>query len=115
MKWEHASTLPEKGEDERFAVYLAFDDRSVRLADWVSYTNYSSEYHSTGAYLGQYPSDGDSLYMTADGYDVRKVDSGEWETYSHFDNGTKKRHVVIGWMEAMRPVPEWADVELSTK
>ena len=107
--WQDASTLPEKGEDERFAVYLAFDDKKVRLADWVSYTLRGSEYHSNGTYLGQYPYDGDSLYMTVDGYDVRKADDGMWETFSHFEDGRKERHVVVGWMEAMLPAPEWAD------
>ena len=105
--WHPAITLPEKGENERFAVYLAFDDRKVRLADWVSYTTMGSEYHSNGTYLGQYPQDGDSLYMTDDGYDVRKADDGGWETFSHFDDGTKTRHVVVGWMEAMIPIPAW--------
>jgi len=110
MMWQPARTLPEKGDDVRFHVYLAFDNRTVRLADWVSFTHYSSEYHNTGAYLGQYPSDGDSYYMTDDGYDVRKSEDGSWETYSHHDDGRKERHVVTGWMEALRPAPEWADV-----
>lgn len=107
--WQAADTLPEKGENERFAVYLAFDDQKVRLADWVSYTHYGSEYHSNGTYLGEYPQDGDALYITDDGYDVRRADDGKWETFSIFDDGTKKRHVVIGWMEAMKPAPVWPE------
>ena len=106
--WSTPTTLPEKGEGERFSVYLAFDDRTVRLADWVAYTTMGAEYHANGTYLGQYPQDGDALYMTDDGYDVRKTDDGAWETFSHCDDGTKKRHVVVGWMEAMKPVPEWS-------
>lgn len=38
MDWQSPHTLPEKGENERFAVYLAFCDGTVQLADWLSYT-----------------------------------------------------------------------------
>lgn len=110
--WRQANTLPEKGENQRFAVYLAFDDGRVRLADWVSYTEMGSEYHANGTYLGQYPQGGDALYTTDDGFDVRRADDGEWETFSTFDDGTKVRRVVVGWMEAMKPVPTWGKAEV---
>lgn len=110
--WKQANTLPEKDENERFSVYLAFSDSKVRLADWVSYATMGSEYHANGTYLGQYPQDGDALYMTDDGFDVRKATDGEWETFFHFDDGTKRRLVVVGWMEAMKPVPEWGKAEV---
>lgn len=64
--WNQANTLPEKGDNERFTVYLAFDDKSVKLADWCSYTTMGSEYHSNGTYLGEYPQDGDACYITDD-------------------------------------------------
>lgn len=108
--WKPASTLPEKGENERFAVYLAFDDRRVRLADWVSYTLMGSEYHSNGTYLGEYPQDGDACYMTDCGYDVRKDDDGQWYTTRQFADGIPERFYVTGWMEAMKPVPEWVEI-----
>lgn len=105
MDWQAPDTIPEKGDDERFVVYMAFDDGKVRLADWVSYTHYESEYHSNGTYLGRFPVDGDSLYMTDDGYDVRRADDGAWETHSELQDGSRQRHVVVAWMEALRPVP----------
>jgi hypothetical protein len=89
-----------------------FDDGSVKLADWVSYTLTGAEYHSTGAYLGEYAYDGDSLYMTEDGFDVRKTDDGGWETFmcDDDDEGSEKRLLVVGWMEALVPAPQWADL-----
>jgi GT2 family glycosyltransferase len=112
MRWQSPETLPEKDEDDRFMVYLAFDDGSVKLADWVSYTLTGAEYHSTGAYLGEYAYDGDSLYMTEDGFDVRKTDDGGWETFmcDDDDEGSEKRLLVVGWMEALVPAPQWADL-----
>lgn len=89
--WNQANTLPENGDNERFTVYLAFDDQSVKLADWCSYT---------------------TIYMTDDGFDVRKSEDGEWETFCHHEDGTKTRVVVVGWMEAMKPVPQWDKAEV---
>lgn len=109
--WLNPHRLPEKDEGVRFSVYLAFDNHDVKLADWVAYTHYSAEYHANGTYLGQYPSDGDTLYMTDDGFDVRRADDGQWETFSHNDDGSKTRLVVVGWMEAMLPVPSWGKGE----
>ncbi len=110
--WRQADTLPEKGENERYEVYLAFSDRSVRLADWVSYTTTGSEYHANGTYLGEYAYDGDALYMTEDGFDVRRADDGQWATYRHHDDGTKTKLTVVGWTEALKPVPEWGKAEV---
>lgn len=111
--WQQANTLPEKRDDERFVVYLAFDDRTVKLADWCSYTKYASEYHSNGTYLGEYPYDGDSFYMTDCGFEVRRDsdDDNRWYAEKHFADGTTERFHVVGWMEAMKPVPEWGSAE----
>lgn len=110
--WKQANTLPEKGDSERFTVYLAFDDKTVKLADWVSYTHMGSEYHSNGTYLGEYPQDGDSLYMTECGFDVRKDECDRWFSEKHFKDGTKEKFYVVGWMEAMKSVPEWEKPEV---
>jgi hypothetical protein len=110
--WHQANTLPEKGENERFFAYLAFDDQKVRLADWVSYTTTASEYHSNGTYLGQFVQDGDSMYITDDGFEVRKADDGEWDIYYINDDGSKTRSVVVGWMTALRPTPRWERAEV---
>lgn len=109
MGWQPPHTLPEKGDNERFHVYLAFDDRQVRLADWVSYTTMGSEYHSNGTYLGEYPQDGDAFYMTECGFDVRLDDDGRWFTNRHLDDGTVERMNVTAWTEALKPVPPWPE------
>lgn len=108
--WQQPNTLPDKGDGERFHVYLAFDDRTVHFADWLSYTTMGSEYHSNGTYLGEYPQDGDSLYMTEGGFDVRQDDQGRWFSEKHFDDGRKEKFYVTGWMEALRPAPEWGEI-----
>ncbi len=109
--WKQADILPEKGDNERFAVYLAFDDKTVKLADWVSYTHMGSEYHSNGTYLGEYPQDGDSFYMTDCGFEVRN-DDGKWFAEKHLENGTIEKFYVVGWMEALRPLPDWEMAEV---
>jgi hypothetical protein len=104
--WQPPATLPEKGEGDRFDVYLAFDNGDVKLANWFFYTETCSEYHaSTGVYLGQSLQGGDAGYMTDDGFDVHHEDDGKWRTYRHPDGDTKVPMRVVGWMEALRPAP----------
>lgn len=107
-RWKDPSELPELGDGARFHVYLAFSTGDVKLADWTAWTEYGSEYHSTtGVYLGSYPQDGDAYYMTDDGFDVRKGDDGRWFSERHHDDGSKTPFYVVGWIEALKPVPEW--------
>lgn len=104
--WRTPDDLPELKDGDRFAVYLAFDTGEVKLADWVAWTETASEYHaSTGVYLGQSPQDGDALYMTDDGFDVRKDDHGRWVSHKHHDDGTKTPFYVTAWTEALKPLP----------
>lgn len=104
--WRTPDELPELKDGDRFAVYLAFDTGDVKLADWVAWTEHASEYHaSTGVYLGQYPQDGDALYMTDDGFDVRKGDDGRWVSHKHHEDGSKTPFYVTAWIEALRPLP----------
>lgn len=112
--WKQPDTLPEKGDNERFIVYLAFDDRTVRLADWCSYTHIGSEYHSNGTYLGEYPQDGDSFYMTDCGHEVRKDsdDEDRWYATRCFADGTSEKFYVVGWTEALKPAPGWERAEV---
>lgn len=105
-QWQTPDTLPECEDDARFAVYLVFDDGSVRLADWVGFTIYGSEYHgSTGVYLGSFPQDGDAYYMTDDGFEVRKADDGRWFAERFHEDGSKAPFYVTHWMEALKPLP----------
>jgi hypothetical protein len=104
--WRSPGDLPELKDGERFAAYLAFDTGEVKLADWTAWTDYGSEYHgSTGVYLGQYAQDGDALYMTDDGFEVRKDSDERWFAEKHFDDGTKTPFYVTGWIEALKPIP----------
>lgn len=104
--WRDPVYLPECEDGERFAVYLAFSTGEVKLADWVAWTTYGSEHHATtGVYLGHYPQDGDALYMTDDGFEVRKGDDGFWFSEKVGDDGTKTPFYVVGWMEALKPLP----------
>lgn len=51
------------------------------------------------------------LYMTDDGFDVRK-DGDKWFSEKHFEDRTKEKFFVVGWMEAMKPVPDWEKPEV---
>lgn len=107
-EWEPGDTLPVKDEDEKFSVYLAFDNGDVVQADWISYTEYASEFHgSTGVYLGQYPQNGDAYYMTEDGSEVRQDNDGDPWFFQVYEEGKKVRNgpKVIAWMEAVKPLP----------
>lgn len=108
-RWRPGNELPEKSDNERFAVYVALDNGDVKLADWVSWTECTSEYHATtGVYLGQYPQDGDAYYSTDDGYEIRRStihDDDRW--CISFDGEDKtERTFVVGWIEALKSVPE---------
>jgi hypothetical protein len=105
--WKLPSTLPEKKEGERFDVYLAFDTGEVKLASWMAYTEMGSEYHgTTGVYLGEYAQGGDALYMTDDGFDVRREEDGEWRSYKHISDTERVPFRVTAWMEALLPLPK---------
>lgn len=123
--WQPIETLPEKGENERFDVYLSFDTGEVKLASWVCYIERSPEFHaSTGVYLGQSIQGGDACYMTDDGYDVRRDDDGRWFSQNHptANIGDDGRLAPFGeptpfyataWMEALKPTPTVATTELT--
>lgn len=107
--WKPSETLTPKSDNEKFQVYLAFDDGNVKHADWCGFTEYASEYHgTTGVYLGQYAQGGDAFYMTEDGYEVRQdEEGGPWLYFTYADGLDKPKpgpHVTA-WMEALKPVP----------
>lgn len=107
--WRQPDTLPEKGENDRFHVYLAFDNGEVALADWYCIVQRASEYHATtGVYVGQSVQDIDDGYMLADGRNVRIRYDGKWSWEIDSDTpGPGQKGIVVGWMEALRPTPEW--------
>lgn len=106
-EWEPAKTLPIKDEDEKFSVYLAFDNGDVVHADWISFTDYGSEFHaSTGVYLGQFAQGGDAFFMTEDGNEVRQTDeNGPWFYQVNDDGKWRNGQKVIAWMDAVKPLP----------
>ncbi|MGI9306308.1 MAG: hypothetical protein ACR2P5_03285 [Gammaproteobacteria bacterium] len=105
IEWKTAQCLPEREIGERFDVYLAFSTKDVKLASWSAWIETGSEYHSNGTYLGQFEQDSDTLYMTDDGFDVRKDVNG-WHTVSVGDDGVETRVDVVAWTEALIPCPE---------
>lgn len=106
--WERPDILAEPSTSSDATVYLALDNGEVILADSVHWVDTASEYHSsTGEYLGEFVQGGWTGYVGRTGDMVEKDDVG-WHC-TQYPNGADKgvRVNVLGWMNALKPVPTW--------